>query len=63
MAITTVNSTDTFEDWRVKTNTISTNQGDVAALTTTDKTSTVSAINEVNASASALAIVMSIALG
>ena len=53
MAIVTVNLVDTFDEWRVKTNTISTNSGDLATLTTTDKTNLVSAINEIKSSTSA----------
>jgi hypothetical protein len=43
----TVNLTDTFDQWRVKTNTLSTNQGDLTSLSTTDKTSIINAINEI----------------
>lgn len=43
---TTVNRTDTFEQWRTKTNQISTDLGTVASLNTTAKDSAVSAINE-----------------
>lgn len=43
---TEVLRTDTFEQWRTKTNTISTDLGTVASLTTTDKTSAVNAVNE-----------------
>jgi len=49
MTQVTVNLTDTFEDWRVKTNLICANQGDIATLTTTNKSSLVAAMNEVNA--------------
>ena len=49
MTQVTVNLTDTFEDWRVKTNQICANQGDIATLTTTNKSSYVAAINEINA--------------
>lgn len=35
MAITNVADTDTFDQWRVKTNTIATDLGDIATLTTT----------------------------
>jgi hypothetical protein len=47
MAIINVPETDNFEQWRQKTNSISTNQGDVSSLVTIDKTSVVNAINEV----------------
>ena len=46
MALTTVNLIDTFDEWRIKTNTIATTGGDLATLSTTDKTSLVNAINE-----------------
>ena len=49
MTQVTVNLTDTFEDWRVKTNQICANQGDMATLTTTNKSSLVAAMNEVDA--------------
>jgi hypothetical protein len=48
MAITSVSENDTFDQWRVKTNTISTNLGDAATLTTT-ATNAVAAINELDA--------------
>jgi hypothetical protein len=49
MTQVTVNLTDTFEDWRVKTNTLGTNQGDLATLTTTAQNSLVAAMNEIDA--------------
>ena len=49
MTQVTVNLTDTFEDWRVKTNLICANQGDIATLTTATQVSLVAAINEVDA--------------
>jgi hypothetical protein len=48
MAITNVSENDTFDQWRVKTNTISTDLGDAARLTTT-ATNAVAAINELDA--------------
>ena len=48
MSIPNVPQTDTFDQWRVKTNTIATNAGDLANLTTTIKTNAVSAINELD---------------
>jgi len=48
MAITNVSENDTFDQWRVKTNTISTDLGDAATLTTT-ATNAVAAINELDA--------------
>ena len=47
MALTVVNLTDTFDEWRVKTNTLGTNTGDLTTLSTTAKGSLVAAINEV----------------
>ena len=46
MAVIVVNLTDTFENWRVKTNTLFTNVGDLTILATTNKSSIVAAINE-----------------
>ena len=48
MAIQVVNLTDTFDQWRVKDNLTASNFGDLTALATTDKSSLVSAINEIN---------------
>ena len=47
MALVTVSLTDTFDEWRIKTNTLGTNTGDLTVLSTTDKTSLVAAINEI----------------
>ena len=47
MAQVTVNLTDTFEQWRVKTNSIGSNQGDLTTLSTTAKNTLVAAINEI----------------
>jgi len=47
MALVSVNLIDTFDEWRIKTNSISSGGGDLVALTTTDKTNLVNAINEV----------------
>ena len=47
MAIQVVNLTDTFDEWRVKDNLTASNFGDLTALSTTNKTSLVSAINEI----------------
>ena len=47
MAIQVVNLTDTFDDWRLKTNLTASQFGDLTALSTTDKTSLVAAINEI----------------
>ena len=47
MAIQVVNLTDTFDQWRVKTNLTATQFGDLTALSTTNKSSLVAAINEI----------------
>lgn len=52
MAVISVNLTDTFEQWRTKTNSLATYQGDLTTLTTTAKNTIVAAINEVDAAAS-----------
>lgn len=44
-----VYTTDSFDQWRSKTNDVSAAVGDTAALTTTDKTSLVAALNELKA--------------
>ena len=49
MAVISVNLTDTFEQWRTKTNTLCTQQGDLTTLTTTAKNTMVAAINEIDA--------------
>ena len=47
MAIQVVNLTDTFEQWRVKANLTASQFGDLTALSTTNKSSLVAAINEI----------------
>jgi hypothetical protein len=47
MAIQVVNLTDTFEEWRVKSNLTASNFGDLSALSTTNKANLVVAINEI----------------
>lgn len=47
MAVTVVNTTDSLDQWRAKTNTISTNLGDTASLTTTSN-NIVGAVNELD---------------
>ena len=47
MAIQVVNLTDTFDQWRVKSNLTASQFGDLTALSTTDKTSLVAAVNEI----------------
>jgi hypothetical protein len=47
MAVVTVNSSDSLDQWRQKTNTISTALGDPTALTTT-ATNVVDGINELD---------------
>jgi hypothetical protein len=46
MAAVNVSLTDTFDQWRIKTNSISTNLGDLSLLETVEKDSLVEAINE-----------------
>ena len=46
MALVSVNLIDTFDEWRLKTNSIGSKSGDIDTLTTTDKTSLVAAVNE-----------------
>ena len=48
MAITTINLSDPVSTWVNKTNTIATNVGDLATLSTSATSSLVAAINEVN---------------
>jgi len=47
MAVTTVNLSDTISQWVTKTNTISTNLGDISTLATPVTTNTVAAINSI----------------
>ena len=47
MAIQVVNLTDTFDEWRIKDNTTASNFGDLSALSTTNKSNLVVAINEI----------------
>ena len=47
MATVVVNLTDTFDEWRIKTNSVATQSGDLTTLSTTAKGSLVAAINEV----------------
>ena len=63
MAVINVPVTDNFEAWRQKTNSIATNVGDLTTLNTTDKSSSVNAINEVLTTASTTALALAIALG
>ncbi len=46
MPIINVNLIDTFDQWRIKTNTISNSFGDLSLLTTTENSNVVSAVNE-----------------
>ena len=50
MSVVTVNLIDTFDEWRIKTNTLGSETGDLTTLTTTAKGSIVAAVNEVAAS-------------
>lgn len=54
-----VEQTDTFDQWRVKTNTISSEVGNTVDLTTTDKTNVVAAVNETRTFSIAMAIALS----
>ena len=47
MAVTVVNLTDTFDEWRIKTNSLGTGMGDLTTLSTTAKNTLVAAINEI----------------
>lgn len=47
MPTVTVNLTDTFDQWRLKTNNLGAGVGDIANLATTDKSNIVAAINEI----------------
>ena len=51
MALQVVNLTDTFDEWRIKDNLTAVQFGDLSTLSTTDKTSLVAAINEINTAA------------
>jgi hypothetical protein len=46
MSVVTVNLIDTFDEWRVKTNTLGSETGDLTTLATTAKGSIVAAVNE-----------------
>ena len=58
MAVISVNLTDTFEQWRTKTNTLCTQQGDLTTLTTTAKNTMVAAINEIDAAVAGISNVV-----
>lgn len=60
MAVINVTTSDTFENWRVKTNTLATSVGDIASLTTTANTNTVAAINEIKSTSATSASVTAI---
>ena len=51
MAIVSVNLVDTFDEWRLKTNSLGTETGDLSSLSTSDTSSIVAAINEVDTNA------------
>ena len=55
MAVTVVNLSDPISTLVTKTNTIASDLGDKASLSTTDKTNLVAAINEINSSANVAA--------
>ena len=48
MALPTVEFQDSFDTWRIKTNLIGINSGDLVNLVTTDKSSLVAALNELD---------------
>ena len=48
MALPTVELQDSFDTWRIKTNLIGINSGDLVNLVTTDKSSLVAALNELD---------------
>lgn len=61
MAITVVNTTDTFEVWRQKTNEISSNLGDIDTLVTSDgspATSVIDVLNQTNSNNLAMIIAL-----
>ena len=47
MALVVTNLTDTFDEWRIKTNSLGTQPGDLTTLSTTNKSSLAASINEV----------------
>jgi len=47
MALVVTNLTDTFDEWRIKTNSLGTQTGDLTTLSTTNKSSLAASINEV----------------
>jgi len=53
MAVTNVSQSETFDQWRVKTNTVSTNLGDAATLTTA-ATTAVGGVNELKGNVGSL---------
>lgn len=59
MAIVNVNENDTFEEWRVKTNEIAQDVGDMNQLSTDATSNLVDAVNEVNN----LNLIFSVVLG
>lgn len=63
MAVVNVPITDTFNQWREKTNEVASNVGDLDELTTVDKTNIVAAVNETKEDLTGFSIAMSIALG
>lgn len=68
MAVTNVPNTDTFEEWRVKTNTIAADIGDISTLYTPPGPPVSTAVDALNDLESrkedtGTAIAMSIALG
>ena len=58
MALRSVATTDTLETFRTTFNSHATDTGDLASLGTTDQTSLVAAINEINTSVSATGFIL-----
>lgn len=65
MAVTSVPETDTFDEWRIKTNTIATDLGDAATIYNPSITNVVAAVNdqETRKGTKGFSIAMAIALG
>jgi len=63
MALHQVTLSDSFEQWRVKTNAIDNAVGDLATLNTVNKTSLVAAINESKVTAADDAFISALLFG
>lgn len=60
MAIISIELTDTFDQWRIKSNSLGVNVGDITLLNTTDKDSCVDAINELEAETATIGLIASL---